>query len=99
METAIQPVSSMAIPSPPVDPRQLSTSVIRTPDELQLALPKWLELLDRGTADHNAHKISRKNLFLLEEQPGLVPRILLVWRGDKLICVAPFYEILRWGPA
>ena len=83
--------STLAVP--------MAVSVVHNQHHLRNVTPALRELLDRGTADHNAHKVSRKNLFLLEEQPGLVPSILLVWQGDKLICVAPFYEILSWAPA
>ena len=53
--------------------------------------PQWLALLDRGTVGQNVHNDPRMISFMLGQQPELRPHILLVWRGDVLVCVAPFY--------
>jgi hypothetical protein len=69
----------------------LSVTTISTCDELQRVVPTWLEFLEGGTVGQNVDNDPRAVLFALEQQPLLVPRILLVWCGNKLMSVAPFY--------
>ncbi len=76
---------------PVVDAGRLSVKVATTVDDLQQAMPMWLDLLDRGAIGHNVHNDPRMILFRLQEQPTLQPHILMVSRGDRLVCIAPFY--------
>jgi hypothetical protein len=80
--------------TPPVasaDVHQTSVTLQTSIQQVRNALPGWLDFLDRGTFGHNVHNDPRMILLTLDEQSAIQPRVLMVYQGRRLMCVAPFY--------
>lgn len=77
--------------------------VVRTVHELRLVTEEWLRFLAGQPHGANMRNDPRRILLVLEQNPAVVPRIVLVRRGGLLTAVAPFHIeptslAMKWGP-
>src|SRR3989304_3990473 len=89
--TARQLMDTVTLSSAPLAASPLTVTLVKSRDELEAVTPHWLALLERGAIGQNVHNDPRMISITLRQNPEVVPHVLLLWRGDDIVCVAPFY--------
>src|SRR3972149_802905 len=89
--TARQLMDTVTLPSAPVAASPLTVTLVRSRDELEAVTPHWLALLERGAIGQNVHNDPRMIAATVRHRPEAQLNIILIWQGDRIVCVAPFY--------
>lgn len=84
MIPAAPPKASASLP-------RASVSLVDDADALARLTPAWERMVEEGASGASPLNDPRVIAATLASQPALAPRLAVVRRGERIVCVAPFY--------